>query len=211
MCVTQVGLQAAGMALSAGQTVIGIQQANYQANVARRRAKITHINQQRQQDFENRKTINEHISAIRAQQSAEIAAHQDVLNASEAANRSYVQEQLKVLDAKKATAFKLQDIYSKQIGSKGSVFASGRVGRSVGLLALDAERKGGLATAKELASADSIYQQSEINQQNIETARQSKINIALSSIPNPVEAPQFAPEIMGDNPLGLGIPDYNFN
>ena len=127
-----------------------------------------------------------------------------------AANNAYVAEQVKKKDAQTAAAFKMQDIYAKQIGAQGSIFATGMTGQSIGLLALDAERKGGFAKAKELASKDSLFQQSDINMYNIETQRQSKVNIALASIPAPVQAAVFAPEITGDYPLGLGLPEYNF-
>lgn len=200
----------AGLALSAFSTVTSISQANYQAAVQKRRADISHRNQQIQQNYENTKTVSNHIAAIRAQQASSIAGQKDVLNANTAANRAYEQEQVKKMDAKTAAAFKMQDIYAKEIGAKGSIFATGATGQSIGLLAMDAERKGGFAKSKELASRDSLYQQSDFNMYNIETQRQSKVNIALASIPAPVQAPVFAPEIIGDSPLGLGLPEYNF-
>ena len=119
-------------------------------------------------------------------------------------------EQIKKNDARKAAAFKMQDIYAKQIGAKGSVFATGQTGQSIGLLAMDAERKGGFATVKELASKDSLYQQSDINMSNIETQRQSKVNIALASIPAPVQAAVLPPDITGEYPLDLPKPTYDF-
>lgn len=200
----------AGLAISAGSLVTSISQANYQARVARRQADIQHQNQQLQQNYENKKTISNHISAIRAQQAAEIAGMKDVLNANTAANRAYEAEQIKKNDARTKAAFQMQDIYAKQIGTQGSIFATGATGQSIGLLAMDAERKGGFAKAKEIASKQSLYSQSDINMYNVETTRQSKVNIALASIPAPVSAPQFAPEITGDYPLGLGLPEYNF-
>mgnify|MGYP003328589232 CR=1 FL=1 len=42
----------------------------------------------------------------------------------------YVAEQVKKNDARTAAAFKMQDIYAKQIGAKGSVFATGQTGQS---------------------------------------------------------------------------------
>ena len=200
----------AGLALSAFSTVTSISQANYQAAVQKRRADIQHQNQQIQQNYENKQTVANHIGAIRAQQAADLAGQKDVLNANTAANKAYVAEQIKKKDARTAAAFKMQDIYAKQIGAKGSVFATGQTGQSIGLLAMDAERKGGLAAAKELASKDSLYQQSDINMSNIETQRQSKVNIALASIPAPVQAPSLAPDILGDYPLGLKRPTYDF-
>ena len=200
----------AGLALSVINTVMSISQANYQARVAQRRADIQHQNAQLQQNYENKRTVSNHIAAIRAQQAADLAGQRDVINANNAANNAYVAEQIKKKDAQTAAAFKMQDIYTKQIGSQGSIFATGATGQSIGLLALDAERKGGFAKAKELASKDSLFQQSDINMYNIETQRQSKVNIALASIPAPVQAAVFAPEITGDYPLGLGLPEYNF-
>lgn len=200
----------AGLALSAFSTVTSISQANYQAAVQKRRADIQHQNQQIQQNYENQQTVANHIGAIRAQQASNLAGQKDVLNANTAANKAYVAEQIKKNDARTAAAFKMQDIYAKQIGAKGLIFATGQTGQSIGLLAMDAERKGGFATAKELASKDSLYQQSDINMSNIETQRQSKVNIALASIPAPVQAPSLAPDILGDYPLDLKRPTYDF-
>ncbi len=200
----------AGLALSAFSTVTSISQANYQAAVQKRRADIQHQNQQIQQNYENQQTVANHIGAIRAQQAADLAGQKDVLNANTAANKAYVAEQIKKNDARTAAAFKMQDIYAKQIGAKGQIFATGRSGQSIGLLAMDAERKGGLAATKEFASKDSLYQQSDINMSNIETQRQSKVNIALASIPAPVQAPSLAPDILGDYPLDLKRPTYDF-
>lgn len=200
----------AGVVVSGIGTAASIAQANYQAKVAERRAEITHQNQQLQQNYENKNTVNNHIAAIRSQQAADLAGQRDVINANTAANKAYVAEQIKKNDARTAAAFKMQDIYAKQIGAKGSVFATGQTGQSIGLLAMDAERKGGLATVKELASKDSLYQQSDINMSNIETQRQSKVNIALASIPAPVQAVVLPPDITGEYPLDLPKPTYDF-
>ena len=200
----------AGLAISAGSLAHSISTANYQTRVAQRRADIQHQNQQLQQNYENQKTVSNHIAAIRAQQAADLAGQKDIINANTAANKAYVSEQIKKQDARAAAAFKMQDIYAKQIGAKGLVFATGGTGQSIGLLALDAERKGGFAAAKELASKDSLYQQSDIQTSNIETQRQSKVNIALASIPAPVQAAVFAPDITGEYPLDLRKPTYDF-
>ena len=200
----------AGLVISAGSLAHSISTANYQAKVAQRRADINHQNQQLQQNYENQKTVSNHIAAIRAQQAADLAGQKDIINANTAANKAYVSEQIKKNDARRAAAFKMQDIYAKQIGAKGLVFATGGTGQSIGLLALDAERKGGFAAAKELATKDSLYQQSDIQTSNIETQRQSKVNIALASIPAPVQAAVFAPDITGEYPLDLRKPTYDF-
>tara|TARA_R100000388_G_scaffold45513_1_gene34549 strand:- start:305 stop:979 length:675 start_codon:yes stop_codon:yes gene_type:complete len=204
---TAASVQAvAGLAISAGSLVHSISTANYQAAVARRRADIQHQNQQLQQNYENQNTVNQHIAAIRAQQAADLAGQKDALNANKAANNAYVAEQIKKKDAQTAAAFKMQDIYAKQIGAQGSVFATGATGKSIGLLAMDAERKGGFARAKELATKDSLFQQSDINMYNIETQRQSKVNIALASIPAPVQAAVLPPAVTGDYPIELKDP-----
>ena len=201
----------AGLALSAGSLAASMSSASYTANAAQRTADIQHQNAQIQQNYENKRTVSNHIAAIRAQQAAEMAGQKDIINANRAANVAYEAEQLKKLDARKAAAFKMQDIYAKTIGAKGSIWATGATGQSIGLLAMDAERKGGFAKVKEMATKESVYQQSDINMYNLETQRQSKVNIALSSIPAPVQAPTFAPEVTGNYPLGLGLPEYNWS
>ena len=200
----------AGLTISAGSLANTVLNANYQTRVAQRQADTQHQNQQIQQNYDNKRTVSNHIAAIRAQQSASLAGQKDIINANTAANRAYEAEQFKKLDARKAAAFKMQDIYSKEIGAKGSIWATGATGQSIGLLAMDAERKGGFAKAKETATKESTYGQSDIAMYNLETQRQSKVNIALASIPAPVQAPEFAPEITGNYPLGLGLPEYNF-
>ena len=66
----------------------------------------------------------------------------------EAANRSYVQEQTKMTEARKKAAFAQQTALAKSIGAKGTVLAARSTGQSVGRRVNEARLQTGFAGAQ---------------------------------------------------------------
>nr|BAR25499.1 hypothetical protein [uncultured Mediterranean phage uvMED]BAR25549.1 hypothetical protein [uncultured Mediterranean phage uvMED] len=197
-------------AVSAVTSGLGIVQGFQQAAFAQQQANIQHQNAQIQANYERQAQVAKHIGDVRAQQAQSLAAQQQIFYNGEAANKAWVAEQTKLNEAKKAAAFKSQEIYAKSIGATGKVLASGATGKSVGLLALDANRQAGFAQAKENATISSAEQAAGVAIESIGLRNQSQNNQVLSSLSAPVEAPMFASMPTGNAPMNLGIPSYNW-
>ena len=138
--------------------------------------------QRRQVEMEREQIAAKHKSdRINYQRQVENADTQTRYN-NEAANRSYVQEQTKMTEARKKAAFAQQTALAKSIGSKGTILAAGRTGQSVGLLVNDAERQAGFETAQADASLASSMEQSQIAMDQTFLQAQSANNQAISGI-----------------------------
>lgn len=124
---------------------------------------------------------------------------------SEAANRVYMAEQLKVTEAQKEATFAQQGLLAKAIGAAGTILASGRVGQSVGLLVNDTERQAGFATAQHLAMLESKRQQSIIQMESAAIQNESANNAAYSNLPLNPSAPVMPPMPTMPTLVGLGI------
>lgn len=183
----------------------------YQADVAYQQQNLAYQNQQRQAYFDRQQQVMKHIGDTQAQQASMLAYQRNLYNNNEAANKVYVSEQQKMLEAKQKAAFKSVDIYAKQIGAMGKVLSTGAVGQSVGLLAMDPGRQAGRAMAEQSASLRSASDAMNIGMASAQSQSESANNQALSRVIAPVQAPQFAPTAngIGQN-LGLGIPSYNW-
>jgi hypothetical protein len=185
--------------------------AQYQAEVANQQQNIAYQNQQRQAYFDRQQQVMKHIGDTQAQQASVLAYQRNIHNNNEAANKVYVSEQQKMLEAKQRAAFKSVDIYAKQIGGMGKVLSSGAVGKSVGLLAMDPGRQAGRALAEQSASIRSASDAMNVGMSAAQNQSESSNNQALSRVPAPIQAPQFAPYATGiGQNLGLGIPSYNW-
>jgi len=212
----------AGLAITAAATGVQVyqaqQNARLQAQAAERQQEqayqqmnLAYQQAQQQQRTQNEQIVAKHIGDVRTQQASRKAYEEGAVNRINAANAGFVEKQLTLKQAKDQQAFRMQEIYAKSIGSQGSVLASGGVGQSVGLLALDAERQGGFAAAKEQANVDSAYDAAELGQQLVSQQALSADNTAYSNVLAPVQAPQFAPKPVGrGTDLQLGIPSYNW-
>lgn len=187
------------------------QQFAYQAQVSQQQNNLAYQNAQRQAFFERQAQAIKHSGDVRAQQAQTIAYNKNLFFNSEAANRVYTAEQLKLQEARDRAAFKSQEIYAKSIGSLGRVLSTGATGGSVGLLALDSQRQAGLATSQQNASLRSAENQMGINTSIAQNKAESENNVALSRVAAPIQAPLFAqdPAGFGTN-LNLGIPSYNW-
>ena len=205
-----------GTAVSVIGTAAGIMQAQQSAQMQAAQAQqqmdlqAQQQAQQREQQqqsamLSNRATAARYQGEVRAAQESRLSYEKSIGNINKAANMSYVQEQVKLNEARDKVAFQNQANYAKAIGAQGRVLASGATGKSVGLLALDAERQRGFADAQASASIRSAEQQSVISQDIAFTQAKSSANQAYSRLAPPTQGPQF-------DPLGLEIevPSYNW-
>jgi hypothetical protein len=190
-----------------------VQQAqfNYQVAATQQQNNLAYQNAQRQAFYEREAQAIKHQGDVRAQQAQMLAYNQNVFNSSEAVNRVYTAEQMKLKEARDKAAFKSQEIYAKSIGSLGRVLSTGATGQSVGLLAMDTQRQAGIAAAQQSASLRSATDQYGVNVSMAQLKQESDNNMALSRVSAPVQAPRFAPEPTGfGTNLGLGIPSYRW-
>ena len=227
MCVV-IGAAAAGM-LSAVGTIGGLassafgimqgqQQAQQQQQAAFMQARQAQQNMdmqyqaaQRQAHSERQAQVQKHIGDTRIQQAGTLAYYNQINNNNEAANKSYVSEQVKLNEARDKAAFQAQKNYAKSIGAQGKILASGATGQSVGLLSMDVERQQGFADAEQAASLRSSDLQAAIGMDTAYTQAKSANNSAYNNLPATVQAPLMTPDPqgVGEN-LKLGIPTYNW-
>jgi len=193
----------AGIASSA----IGVMQGMQQAQFAQQQAQLQIKQQQQQAELSDQRLANQYVGEVASQQAQELAYNKQLINNQTAANKSFVQEQTKLNEARQKAAFKAQEIYAKQIGAKGSVLATGATGQSVGLLALDADRQAGLQQAQQDASVASAAQQASVAGDLAFTQAESADNQAYSQLRIPVQAPTLAPS-PGGGPIDS--PTYNW-
>ena len=206
----------AGLAISGASSVANIamaqQSAQMQAAQYKQQMDLQYQQAQQQANMQNRQIQAQHQGQIRQEIAARRAYEQQLQNNNTAANKSYVQEQAKLQEAKAQAAFKAQSNYAKAIGAQGKVLASGATGQSVGLLALDAERQEGLATAAQTAGIRSAEAQAAVGMDIAFEQAKSANNQAWNKLPTPTQAPVFADKPVGiGKDLGLGIPAYDWS
>ena len=211
-----------GLAISAASAVAGVaqgqaslsqqrQQFNYQQEMNNRQMDMQYQNAQRQAAYNRQAQVSKYMGEAQAHHASTLAYQQQVMNNSEAANRVYVAEQVKMQEAATKAAFKSQAIYAKSIGAMGTVLASGQVGQSVGLMALDTERQAGFGIAEQNASLDSAQLQAATAMQAAESQNKSENNLAASKLPQSPLHPALEMEPGGfGTRLNLGIPSYNW-
>ena len=211
MCIPAAAIPAASLAISAIGTAAGIFQAQQSANFQAKQADAQFQNAQRQSFLANQQKIAQHQGQIRAEQASRAAYLDNVQNANSAANKSFVQEQFKMKEARAAASSKALQLYAKSIGNQGKILATGATGQSVGLLMLDAERQEGFGVAAETAKLESKAAQAGVQMDIVQDQAQSSVNQAYSRLIPPTQAPQLEamPVGMGTD-LNLGIPEYNF-
>ena len=187
-------------------------QAQQSANLQVEQANASILNQYNQQQAQvraERASIMSRHAAEKTtyQRSVEQMDRQVRLN-NDAANRAYVQEQVKLNEAKRKAAFEQQALLAKSIGNQGSILASGRTGQSVGLLVQDVERQSGFEIAQQTASIESAEQMAAVSMglaenkaesANNQAASQVGFNPAMPYLPNDPKVPEFV------DPIGLEI------
>jgi hypothetical protein len=214
---------AAASALSAVGTVTGIassafgimqsqQQAQYQAAVAAQQANLQYQQAQQATFRDRQQQVQKYVGDVQAQQASVNQYQKQINNNNSALNKNYQQEQLKLQEARSSAAFKAQANYAKAIGAKGSVLAAGQAGQSIGLLAMDADRQAGFATAEQNASLRGAESSAAVGMDIAYDQAQSANNQAFSRVGLPVQAPTLAPDPIGQgDDLNLGIPTYNWS
>lgn len=206
MCLPAAGLAAASQVVGMIGTVAGIAQAQQsaamQAAQAQQQIDLQARQRAEQAQLQNKQALMQQQGQARAEQAAKLSYYKNLDNINSAANKTYVQEQTKLQEARTKAAFKNQSILAKSIGAQGKLLASGATGQSVGLLALDAERQAGFAQAQQNASVDSAAIQGAITQDVAFDQAQSSANQAFSRLPAPTQAPVLDPYGMA----GLEIP-----
>ena len=210
MCLPVIGL-----AISAIGTVAGIAQSSaqmqMQADQAQQQMDLQYQQAQQQAHQQNRQIVADHQGKIRQEIASRRAYEQQIQNNNTSVNKTYVQEQAKLQEARQQAAFKAQSNYAKSIGAQGKVLASGATGQSIGLLALDAERQEGFATAQANAGLRSAEQQAAVGMDVAYDQAKSQNNQAWTRLPAPTQAPVFADKPVGiGKDLDLGIPSYNW-
>ena len=192
--------------LGTGLGIIQAQQsAQMQAAQAQQSMDMQYRQQQEQGAMANRQATAQYMGKVKAEQELNLSYQRQIGNINEAVNKSYTQEQLKLNEAKDKAAFKSQAILAKSIGAKGRILASGVTGQSVGLLANDAERQAGFATAQVNASTRSAETQAAATQDVAYTQAISSANQAFNRLAPVTQAPVL-------DPYGLQIetPDYQY-
>lgn len=197
----------AGLVISAVGTAASMAASQQQAQMAQQQANLQLQQQRQQTEIQNQNLANQYTGEVAAQQAKRMAYERQVLNNTNAASRSFTQEQVKLNEARDKAAFKAQEIYAKSIGAKGSVLATGATGQSVGLLALDADRQAGLGTAAQDASIRSAEAQAGVAMDLASSQANSANNQAYSSLGVPVTMPNLAPS-PGGGPINA--PEYNW-
>lgn len=204
--------QIVGVASTAFGIVQSVQQANYQAAVQTQQMDLQYRQAQQATFRDRQQQIAKYVGDVETQQQG-IKQYQAQLNRNDQAlNKSFAQEQLKLQEAKSAAAFKAQANYAKAIGAKGSLLAAGQSGQSIGLLALDADRQAGFATAEQNASIESAKDSAGLAMDVATDQAETANNQAFSKIGLPVRHPDLAPDPIGQGKdLNLGIPTYNWS
>ena len=196
-----------GLAISAISSAAGILQGQQSAAFAQQQANLQLQQQRQQTEVQNQQFANQYASETAAQQAQRSSYEQQLLNNSQAANKAFTQEQVKLDEARTKAAFKAQEIYAKGIGAKGSVLATGASGQSVGLLSLDADRKAGFGLAEQDASVASAAKQAGVAMSSTADQQQTADNNAYSQLKVPVSHPTFSPS-PGGGPISA--PTYNW-
>ena len=216
MCLPAAGLAAASQVVGMIGTVAGIAQSqasmNMQAAQYKQQMDLQYQQAQQQAAMQNKQIQAQHQGQVRQEIAARRAYEQQLQNNNTAANKSYVQEQAKLQEAKAKAAFQAQANYAKAVGAQGKVLASGATGQSVGLLVNDAERQQGFATAQQNASIRSAEDQAAVGMDIAFEQAKSANNQAWTRLPAPTQAPVFADKPVGiGKDLGLGIPAYDWS
>ena len=222
MCLPFLGLAgAAGAAggLSTAMSVIGtltsvvgtaagIAQSQQQAAFQQQQAAIQQQQASQQAANRNQELANQYVGEV-AQRDANIKAYMDQNKYNmDALNKSSMEQQTKLDEARTKAAFKSQEIYAKSIGARGAVMASGRSGQTVGLLSMDVERQAGMQQAEQDAMVDSAARAAAVGTDVATTQYNSEQNKSWSQLGQNPMHPSFAQRPAGAP--SIGTPTYNW-
>jgi hypothetical protein len=196
-------------AVAIGQFVIGA--VSSIAQYQQQQAAATYEEQVRQQQYQIQKQQADYEYGLQKQQyDASQQAYQQQIEANaEAANRGYQREQLRLQEKKAEAAQRAQDLLVDKLQSQGTVLSSGRTGKSIALLASDAEREYGRDLANLGTNLGYASESYGFNVQDLYAEAKSANNIAASQrMIEPVKqyvAPPTAVMRPGAGGLILGI------
>lgn len=156
--------------------------------------------QQQQVAFANAQAQQQYQAQMAAYRQSELSYNQQIKLNSEAANRAYMAEQQKLEFERRKAAMEAQELMMSSSKAQGEVFASGRTGQSIGLLANDATREYSRDLATLGMSLGYAYQDYYSNTEGIFNSAQSQNNLAQSNRMFEPSRPMNAP---GPSPLGL--------
>jgi Skp family chaperone for outer membrane proteins len=129
MCAPAIAPIALGVASFATQAVGSIANYSQASNQARNEAKAQNDYQQKQYELQTQAYI----------QQQDAAKRQELLN-QEAASKAYVAAQIKVQNEYKQAALEADNLRLKSMQDAADIQASGKSGRSIGILAMDPDR-----------------------------------------------------------------------
>ena len=161
--------------------------------------------QQAQYQYQEQVANFQYQQQMQAYQASQRAYAEQIRANTDAANRAYQQEQLKLKGEYDKAAQNAQQLLVAKLKSQGEVFSSGRTGRSVQLLATDAERAYGRDLANlgtNLGYAQDAYF---FNALGVEAEAKSANAVAAAQrMTQPVRLPSGPPPSAAGMVLGLG-------
>ena len=160
----------------------------------------SYTQQQQATDYQNQVAQSQYEAQQAAYQQSQQAYNQQIEANAAAANRGYEREQFKLQEQRAQAAQRAEDLLRDKLQSQGSVLASGRTGKSIALLASDAEREYGKDLANLGTNLGYATMSYGLNTQDIYAEAESANNIAASQRMLQPTAPIAAP---GPSALGL--------
>lgn len=171
------------------------------------------VAQQQQTAFANAQAQQQYQTQLAAFKQSEIAFNEQIRLNAEAANRAYMAEQNKLNFEREKAAMEAQKLMISSMQAQGTIFASGRSGQSIGLLANDATREYGRDLATLGLSLGYAYQDYYSGTESIFNQAQSANNMAQSNRmlepSKPLKAPSPGPLGLIGGLAGAGLQGFN--
>lgn len=136
--------------------------------------------QQAAADYQNQVAQAQYQSEMAAYQRSQQAYNDQIEANRAAADRGYQREQQKLIEKQAEAQQRAQDLLIEKLQAKGSVLASGRTGKSIQVLASDAEREYGKDLANLGTNLGYATMSYGMNTQDIYEEAKSANNIAAS-------------------------------
>ena len=167
-------------AVAIGQFVVGA--VSSIAQYQQQQAAANYEEQVRQQQYQIQKQQADYEYNLQMQQYdvSQQAYNQQIEANAEAANRGYQREQIRLQEKKAEASQRAQDLLIEKLQSQGTVLSSGRTGKSIAMLASDAEREYGRDLANLGTNLGYATQSYGFNVQDIMAEAESANNIAAS-------------------------------
>jgi hypothetical protein len=171
------------------------------------------VAQQQQTAFANAQAQQQYQTQLAAFKQSEIAFNEQIRLNAEAANRAYMAEQDKLNFERQKAAMEAQKLMISSMQAQGSIFASGRSGQSIGLLANDATREYSRDLATLGLSLGYAYQDYYSGTEGIFNQAQTANNMAQSNRmlepSKPIKAPSPSPLGLIGGLAGAGLQGFS--